>query len=440
MKIKFLAFALLFSLMGCNAVLKRFGWSETVTETEETTKDVVLDIRTKGMKTIDSVPIYPKLPPKTGRQAKLFSLDMPIRCTLDENRQHLARTEPFDRDRFLLRPAVPGDRLPDYKVTAFSVDERKPLDEALRCLLENTDIQVDARSAFYPSVTLPETDGLLSQTVNMITEMGSVYTTYDARRKTLKLHNEIKWRLDVPLSDELLVGVLDALRGAGLKNIVVDWEDRALLFRGDKLIEKKVRAIVNELAISNHWIAYDATVYRIYPNSPNGVPWINILKAFNRKDVKSSHLGHIGRALVTSSSLNRATLTDFLKPYGRAVPISEGTFISPNKWQGRFDVGLCSKEDRLETDLRILTQSTYRDYTFDKDHIDVQMALRTKDGEMTNFDLPTRLNENILIIGVPTHYFVKGEASIIPPQAELMVLLSPRLINIVDMRIVGNDD
>lgn len=439
MKIKFLAFALLFSLMGCQNVRERFGFSETTTETERVSKDVVLDIQQKGVKTIDSVPIYPKLPPQTGRQAKLFSLDRPIRCTLDENRQHLARTEPFDRDRFLLRPAISGDRLPDYKVTAFKVKEKKTLDEALRCLLENTDIQIEASSAFYQTVSMPETDGLLSQTVNMLTELGNVYSTYDARRKTLTLHEEIKWRLDVPLSDELLVGVLDALRGAGIKNVVVDWEDRALLFRGDKLVEKKVRQIVNEMAVSNHWIAYDATVYRIYPNSPDGVPWTNILQSFNRKDIKSSHLGHIGRALVVSSALNRDTLVDFLKPYGRAVPISEGSFISPNKWQGRFDVGLCSKEDRLETDLRIVSQATYREYDFDKDHIDVELALRTKAGEMTNFDLPTRLNENILIMGVPTHFFIKGEATIIPPQAELMVLLSPRLINIVDMRVVNEE-
>jgi len=97
---------------------------------------------------------------------------------------------------------------------------------------------------------------------------------------------------------------------------------------------------------------------------------------------------------------------------------------------------MCSKEDRLETDLRILTQATYRKYDFEKDHIDVELALRTKKGEITNFDLPARLNENLLIIGIPTHYFIEGEATIIPPQAELVVLLTPRLINIVDMRII----
>ncbi len=415
---------LIFSLMGCEFFKE-----------EHQPQDVVLNIQQKGVKTIDSVPIYPKMPPKTGRQAKLFSLDIPIRCAVDENAQHLARTEPFDRDRFFLRPAIRGDQLPQYKVKAFK-SEKKPMDEALRCLLENTEIQVNAPSAFYPKVSLPETEGLLSQTVNMITELGNVYSSYDEYTQTLTLHNEIKWRLDVPLSDELLVGVLDALRGAGIKNIVIDWEDRALLFRGDKIVEKKVRSVVNEMAATSSWIAYDATVYRVYPNSQDGIPWVNILKSFNRKDIKSSHLGLIGRSLVVSSAINRDTLQTFLSPYGRVVPISEGSFVSPNKWQGRFDVGLCSKEDRLETDLRILTQATYRKYNFDKDHIDVELALRTKKGEIANFDLPTRLNENILVMGIPTHYFIKGEATIIPPQAELVVLLSPRLINIVDMRIV----
>ncbi len=426
MKIKLLSIFLFSTIFGC---------SYFESKNKSIPKDVVLDIQHKGVKTIDSVPIYPKLPPTTGRQAKLFSLDVPIRCNLDENRQHLARTEPFDRDRFLLRPAVRGDQLPTYKVKAFEA-KKKPLDEALQCLLKNTEIHINAGEGFYPTVSIPETEGLLSQTVNMLTELGNVYYTYDERIKTLTLQHEIKWRLDVPLSDELLVGVLDALRGAGIKNIVVDWEDRALLFRGDKLVEKRVRGVVNEMAVSKNWIAYDTTVYRIYPNSSNGIPWINILKSFGRKSVKSSHLGHIGRALVVSAGINRDSLTDFISPYGKVVPISEGTFISPNRWQGRFDVGLCSKEDRLETDLRILTQATYRKYNFEKDHIDVELALRTKSGEITNFDLPTRLNENILLMGIPTHYFIKGESTIIPPQAELIVLLTPRLINIVDMRII----
>ncbi|MHA1550095.1 MAG: hypothetical protein ACTSXV_01415 [Alphaproteobacteria bacterium] len=395
--------------------------------------DVSLNIQQKGMRTIDSVPIFPKLPARTGRQAQLFSLDMPIRCSIDETQSHVIRVEPFDRDRFYLRSAVKGDALPEYKIKGFKVD-KKPLDEALRCLLENTDIRVKASEGFYPSVSLPEIEGRLDQTVNMLTELGNVYSSYDAHTKTITLNNDIKWRLDVPLSDELLVGVLDALRGGGVRNILVDWEDRALLFSGNKLTERKVRGIINEMAVSNYWIAYDVTVYRVYPKAATGVPWMNILKSFGRKDIKSSSLGLIGRALVTSSSINQESIQTFLKPYGRVVPISEGTFIAPNKWQGRFDVGLCSTEDRLETDLKILTQATYRSLSFEKDHVDVKFVLRTKEGEVTRFDLPARLNENILVIGIPTHYFIKGESTIIPPQAELVVLMSPRLINIVDMR------
>ncbi|MBN2676064.1 MAG: hypothetical protein JXR30_02310 [Alphaproteobacteria bacterium] len=390
------------------------------------------------MRTINSVPIYPKMPAQTGRQAKLFSLDMPIRCEVDETRQHVISAEPFDRDRFLLHPAVVEDQLPEYKIKGFKTDQ-KPLDEALRCLLENTDIRVNAREAVYPVVSLPEVEGRLDQTVNMLTELGNVYSSYDAHTKTLTLQNEIKWRLDVPLSDELLVGVLDALRGGGIKNVVVDWEDRALLFTGNKLIEKKVRHIINEMAVSEYWIAYDVHVYRVYPKSATGVPWMNILKSFSRQDVKVSIPGLIGRALVTSPAINSETLKTFLRPYGRVVPISEGTFIAPSKWQGRFDVGLCSTEDRLETDLKILTQATYRPNAFEKDHVDLDFVLRTKEGEIASFDLPARLNENVVVMGVPTHYFIKGESTIIPPQAELMMVLSPRLINIVDMRQADED-
>ena len=42
-----------------------------------------------------------------------------------------------------------------------------------------------------------------------------------------------------------------------------------------------------------------------------------------------------------------------------------------------------------------------------------------------------QVGDNILIIGIPTQYFVDGKETIIPPNAELVVLVSPRIIKIV---------
>ena len=57
--------------------------------------------------------------------------------------------------------------------------------------------------------------------------------------------------------------------------------------------------------------------------------------------------------------------------------------------------------------------------------------LRTSNGDIAKYTVPSRLGDNILIIGIPTQYFVETKDTIIPPNAELVVLLSPRIIKIV---------
>ena len=49
--------------------------------------------------------------------------------------------------------------------------------------------------------------------------------------------------------------------------------------------------------------------------------------------------------------INTKTLQEFLGQQANVVLISQGTFAIPNGWQSRFDIGQCSKEERLETDL-----------------------------------------------------------------------------------------
>ena len=124
-------------------------------------------------------------------------------------------------------------------------------------------------------------------------------------------------------------------------------------------------------------------------------------------------------------------MNEFLRPQANVVLVSSGTFITPDRWQGRFDIGRCGREVRLETDLNILTQSQF--YPNDKNvgKLDSTIVLRTSNGDIAKYTVPSRLGDNILIIGIPTQYFVEGKETIIPPNAELVVLVSPRIIKIV---------
>ena len=224
----------------------------------------------------------------------------------------------------------------------------------------------------------------------------------------------------------------DALRGSDIDDIVIDWEDKVIIFQGDVVTEEKVRKIINKFSIENYLIAYDVDVLRIYPKKlDDNIKWMNILEAFNSGTVKLSQKGVIGRALVVSGNFNRTSLDEFLKQQANTVLVSSGTYIIPDRWQGRFDIGRCGRETRLETDLKILNETKFIPSEKYVGKLDNTIVLRTSMGDIAKYTFPSRIGDNVLIIGIPTQYFVETKETIIPPNAELVVLMSPRIIKIV---------
>ncbi len=379
----------------------------------------------------DYVPVFDKTPSRTLENVEKFNIETPLRCEVDWETQQLISSQPFDRRDFLLERVDKGDPLPDLKVDNLSF-EKKSVDEVLRILLKNTGIQVYATDSFYKVLSQKEISGNLTQVVDLITSLGGVYYNYDNRIKRITLKRYAKWNLHVPLSNDVILGMEDALRGADIDDIVIDWEDKIIIFQGDIVTEDKVRNIVNKFSIENYLIAYDIDVLRVYPKNLDGnIKWMNILEAFNAGSIKLSQKGIIGRALVVSSNFNRDSLNEFLYPQANTVVVSSGTFIVPDRWQGRFDIGRCGRELRLETDLNILNQTQFLPNDKYVGKLDNTIVLRTSNGDIAKYTVPSRLGDNILIIGIPTQYFVEGKETIIPPNAELVVLLSPRIIKIV---------
>ena len=391
----------------------------------------VVDNSSYDIKVNDYVPVFDKLPSRTLENVEKFNLETPLRCEVDWESQSIISSQPFARRDFSLQRVDKGDALPVLKVENLSF-ENQPVDEVLRTLLKNTGIQVYATDVFYKKVSQSEVSGDLTKVIDLITSLGNVYYSYDNRIKRITLRKYAKWNLHVPLSSDVVLAMEDALRGADIDDIVVDWEDKVIIFQGDFVVEDKVRNIINKFAIENYLLAFDIDVYRVYPRAlDNSIVWMNILEAFNTGSIKLSQKGVIGRALVVSSNFNRDSLYEFLKPQANTVLVSSGTFITPDRWQGRFDIGRCGREVRLETDLNILAQAQF--YPNDKNvgKIDSTIVLRTSNGDIAKYTVPSRLGDNILIIGIPTQYFVEGKETIIPPNAELVVLISPRIIKIV---------
>jgi hypothetical protein len=172
-------------------------------------------------------------------------------------------------------------------------------------------------------------------------------------------------------------------------------------------------------------------VYRVYPRTDNPIVWMNMLPAFGDKNIKMSVPGVVGRALVVGPEVNTKTLQEFLSAQSNVVLVSQGHFVVPDGWQSRFDIGQCSKEERIETDLIVGATATYGDYAGRK-KVDAKIVLRTSRGELSSFTIPSSIGDNYVIIGIPTHSFVTTPETLINPFAELVVFMSPRIVSIVN--------
>jgi hypothetical protein len=239
-----------------------------------------------------------------------------------------------------------------------------------------------------------------------------------------------KWLIKMPKDEMFVMALIDALHGAELSNMIINWEDKTLTFDGNYQTEKEVRNVISDITSRNFLIAYDMDVYRVYPRTENPIVWMNMLTAFGDKNIQMSIPGVMGRALVVSPEINTKTLQEFMGQQSNVVLISEGSFVIPNGWSSRFDIGQCTKEERLETDLIVGARGKYGDYA-GKNKIDSKIVLRTHQGEVANFAIPTNMGDNMVIIGIPTHTFVQDPETTISPFAELVIFISPKIISII---------
>ncbi len=377
----------------------------------------------------NSVPIFPKKAALTTDTARRFSVELPRRCTVNWDNQSVVSVVPDEKIE-IVRLNV-GDAFPD-DLTVSDYDFRKQtVSAALNKLLEGTDIAVIEQGQMVEKVSGVIASGALSDAVDLITRLGRVYYSYDADLREIKLFNRAKWLIKMPHNDTIVMALLDAMHGADVRNMIVDWADNTLVFEGDYQTEREVARIISDISSKKYVMAWDMDVYRVYPRTDNPIIWMNLLPAFGDKNIKMSVPGVVGRALVVGPEINTKTLQEFLSQQANVVLVSQGQFVVPDGWQSRFDIGQCSKEERLETDLIVGATAKYADFA-GKKKIDAKIVLRTSNGELSSFTIPSSIGDNYVIIGIPTHSFVTTPETLISPFAELVVFMSPRIVSIVD--------
>jgi hypothetical protein len=408
-------------LSACSALLGKKKEEEPQFDNVTVVEETVIDSR--------SVPIFPKKAALTTDTARRFSIELPMRCEVDWNNQSVVSVVPAEKIE-IVRLGV-GDVLPDDLNVSDYEFKDLTVKRALDKLLEGTDITVVEDEPLYEKITGTISEGPLSDAIELMTKMGRVYYSYDAQNGELHLKHRAKWLIKMPQNQTIIMALLDAMHGADMRNLLVDWADKTVVFEGNYQTEREVARIIADISGKKYMLAWDIDVYRVYPRTDNPIVWMDLLPAFGSRNVKMSVPGVVGRALVVGPEINTKTLQEFLGQQANVVLISQGTFAIPNGWQSRFDIGQCGREERLETDLIVGATGTYGDFAGRK-KIDAKIVLRTSQGELSSFNIPSTVGDNYVIIGIPTHSFVTTPETLISPFAELVVFMSPRVVSVVD--------
>lgn len=361
-------------------------------------------------------PKYPDI--RTPQGANQLDLESPLRCSVNWNTQQMISTIPYNLTAFNMIRNGTNDLLPRFEVTGFSF-ETMPAEKALLKLTKEAGIKLVAKDAPYASISAENLRGELSEVIDMITEAAEIYYTYNANNKTLRISRKANFSLYVPQSRPILLAILDVLRGAGITDFTADFDDYSITFNADYELKNQVLNLINYFEENPILVAFDVRVFTLYPHNDQDIDWQAMTSIFEFGTIKSSRTGVLGRVLTTSNDINVGTLNAFLGQQARVEPVAEGKFVVPNVWFSRFDIGKCAARTSKEADLSILAKASFEQ----NDKIFTDLTLESRDGEITSFDVRSKLGENFLIIGLPNGIF-----GVKKPKSETIVFMVPRII------------
>ena len=360
--------------------------------------------------------------PKTTRSAEMVSLESPMRCTVHETQQNIMTVIPFKQEAFKLERADKSDALPRYEVTGFSFDGQTA-ERVFYKLLSEAKIKVVAEGGPFPELAAENITGELSEVMNMIADAAGIYYRYNDQQKVLIVSREVNWNFHIPDKREVMIAVLDSLRGSGLHDLIVNWEENVISFKGDKQVEEKVKKLIELFDTEPKLIVFDVQVLRVKPyGTTKEIVWQDLVDIFGADRIKFMLKGVMGRALVTDYDINPKSLRNFLNARGSVTQVSEGMFIAANKWRARFDVGRCGYMSMPEAQLSIMAQTEL----YDERRMNTAVTLDSDQGEITAFTAKSRLGDNIVLIGIPSASFSDSLNGY-----ETVVILTPSIIKLV---------
>ena len=412
---KFLLLALVLFLSSCSTIKSAKEASEAKAMAEKVSaSDTVMD--SNGFSAIVEKTSYPEI--RTPKGANQLDLETPLRCFVNWDTQEMISSVPYNLKAFNLVRNGQNDPLPKFEVNGFSF-ETMPAEKALLKLTKAADIKLVAKDAPYASISAENLRGDFTDVVNMIADAGEIYYTYNSTNKTLRISRKSNFSLYIPKSKTIMLAVLDVLRGAGITEFTSDFDDYSITFDADFELKNKVLNLISYFEENPVLLAYDVMVFNLYPYSPEGIEWQQIMQVFDFGSIKSTKSAVLGRILTTSNDINVASLTAFLSQQAKVEVVGNGKFVVPNLWFSRFDIGKCITDGSALNDLSILAKASFEQ----NNKIFSTITLENKEGEISQYSIRSKLGENFLIIGMPNTVFDTKLTT-----SETIIMIVPRVI------------
>lgn len=362
--------------------------------------------------------------PSTTEPALQLSLETPVRCNVEHIYSKLSTTIPFEKEAFRLEKTELSDPLPRYEVKDFGF-ENLTAERIFTKLLKDAKIHVVGVGGPFPELTAEMIKGELDDVVNKIAGAADVYYQYNQREKEFIVSREVNFTLSVPDKREVLIAVLDSLRGFGMHDLLVNWEEGTISFNADKIREKEVRNLISMFEKEPQIIAYDVRILRVKPFDSE-VDWQDLTKNFGSQSIKMMDNGVIGKFLVTSHAINPESLVEFLSTRAQSTLVSKGVFMAANKWMSRFDVGRCGYMSMPEAQLSIMAKTELKMGRKKTNVMDSVITLDTTQGEIAHYHVAHNVGDSIVLIGIPSLTFSEALRGY-----ETVIVLTPHIINLV---------
>lgn len=343
-------------------------------------------------------------------QKPLFDMETPYRCQGDGfYSDNVSTTIPVNMQEFNLIKTSKSDALPSFEVNGYSFENR-PLDEALQYLVDEADILVYTQDNAYPALSAQNIYGDLETVITALTENAGMYYSYDDNKKRLNIMRQADFEISLPNNRFLMFGVLDALRGAGIDNVVPDWNSGLLKLTLTLEEKRTVENLIKSLKENGEMLVANTRVYQTAQGQGQA-----LMQQFGLDKVNAVNNGLVGSLISTRYQPKGADFASLVASSG-ATLISEGMAVVPNGWRMLFDTTKCMKEGAPATKLAIALEPEMKQGS----QIKAGLSLHTNMGEITSYDFQSALDDELAIIGL-------NEAQM----GELLILVKLKLIRLV---------